>query len=443
MEWGNWFLVIYLGGWLFFIRAQIKRIHKIGPATMVMITYCAYGVFALLYYNSSSTYFSTNEKLTFIPFVYLFTMLCIALAPGIYYERADIRYVKKASSSIIDTFIIVYFICSLVHLPSILPKIPEGIALMLLEEQGGLELYLENSEQVLRASDNSISGLLGLTSIFRNVFRDIIIFLLFYYLALREKKTKYIVIILFTVLVDVLYSLSLGQRNYLIIYLFMIAVGYFLFQNFIDTNIRKWVKRMGVITVILLSIPFIAITIARFSNSKETTPLDSAIQYAGQAPVNFNLYVFDTQEIRYGDRTVNLFKKMLGFDVPNDHVEAQSKYTKLKVDDRVFYTFVGDFVLDFGVIVSALIFLFITGWFLFLTSARGHTMRLHQMLVLFFSLNICAQGGMYLFSYAYADNWKIVGYIVFYCILAVDSRNTSSKASNYLTQAPITTTHNP
>ena len=78
--------------------------------------------------------------------------------------------------------------------------------------------------------------------------------------------------------------------------------------------------------------------------------------YYGQSFLNFNNYGLDAGGIRYGDRTANFFKSFLFDDVPHNFVERREKYSHLKIDDYYFYTFVGDFTIDYGPILAVLLF---------------------------------------------------------------------------------------
>lgn len=432
MDWGNTCIIIYILAWLTFVYIQIRHIKTVGPATMVMISYSIYAALCYFYYNSEFKAENPYTTLTLIPFIYLFIMLCLALMPGICFERSSVEYIQKPHSYIVNSFIIIYCICSIIQIPAILDQIISGITMILLDSQGGADLYLEKSNRVLSVSDNSISGISGLISIVHNVFQDVSVFFVFYYLTFTKRKKILLLLLTTIVIIDVLSSLAQGERNYIMMFFFMFAVGYFLFNNFMEKKIRSFVKYLALIMMGLLLIPFAAITISRFGNSKNTTPLGSAISYAGKAPVNFNVYVYHTNDIRYGDRTMNLFKKMLGYKVPANHEEGHDKYPNLIIDDYTFYTFVGDFVMDFGVIVAALLFFAFSVIFVSLTRARHGTIKLHQMLLIFFVLNVCAQGGMYLFSYSYNGNWKILGYFFMYFILLIDTRSIPVNRRTYL-----------
>ena len=160
MELSSVYLILYVLAWFVLISMQIKRVGSIGPATMVMVSYFFFGIIAIVYYKTDFIHSFSDSELSLVPFIYLFVMLYLALAPGIYYERADVKLVQKPNIHIVDTFIIIYCICSIVRLPEILPNISNGITMILLESQGGAELYAAKLNSIMRVSGNSFSSCL-------------------------------------------------------------------------------------------------------------------------------------------------------------------------------------------------------------------------------------------------------------------------------------------
>lgn len=55
--------------------------------------------------------------------------------------------------------------------------------------------------------------------------------------------------------------------------------------------------------------------------------------YVGQGSLYFNNNGLDAGGIRYGDRTINLFKRIIDPDTPKNFVERRDKYHNLELDD--------------------------------------------------------------------------------------------------------------
>lgn len=125
----------------------------------------------------------------------------------------------------------------------------------------------------------------------------------------------------------------------------------------------------------------------------------------------------DDNGIRYGDRTINLVKRLIDSDTPRNYIERRQKYHNLDIDDNLFTTFVGDFTIDFGPIVAVIIFVVFNLYVIRNVRIRAGTIHLHQMLLLYVTLCICVQGGMSLFSYSDTSNIKLLTFALFYAYL--------------------------
>jgi hypothetical protein len=139
--------------------------------------------------------------------------------------------------------------------------------------------------------------------------------------------------------------------------------------------------------------------------------------YVGQASIYFNNYAFDTGGTRNGDRILNLLKRTIDPETPKNYVERRDKYHNLNIDDNLFTTFVGDFIIDFGLFLSIAIFVLFNLYVIYQIRPRDGTLRLHQVLLLYFCLCICMQGGMTLFPYSDSANLRVVVIFSLYAYL--------------------------
>jgi oligosaccharide repeat unit polymerase len=207
-----------------------------------------------------------------------------------------------------------------------------------------------------------------------------------------------------------------GQRGVVIINFLTIIVGYMLFRRYLNARINKAVNVIGIFAVIMLSLPIAAITLSRYQKEK-TAVSDYINWYIGQGNLYFNNHGLDAGGIRYGDRTLNLFKRLIDHDTPKNFVERREKYHNLDLDDNLFSTFVGDFTIDFGPYLATVIFVIFNLWVLSQIRVRGGTIKLHQLLLLFFTICVCMQGGMTLFSFSDTGNLRIIAFALLYIYL--------------------------
>ena len=189
--------------------------------------------------------------------------------------------------------------------------------------------------------------------------------------------------------------------------------------------------------IIATTIPIIVLTNSRFSELQGGS-LQSIYFYVGQENLNFNNYGLDNGGIRYGDRTIPLFKRILGFEnVPRNFWERRQKYPDLKINDEVFIGFVDDFTLDFGPIIPPLIFIIFTLFVLKRTKIRNKKILFHQLIRIHFVMCICMLGGMKLYSFAdLAGNIQLIVYFLAYILFRLDhEKNQQLKKSHIISNS--------
>ena len=405
-----------------FIRQ--RRITKgFGPCTMIMASYIVWSILSLLLYNSS-WFAGAYSKLSFFPFVYLFLMLLIAIWPGIQYERALVTSIQKPNKHLLYIFFIIYGICSIIVLIVSLPHLTDGIVHLLSDSDAGQIMYEEanaaDSHSDL-SSQNVTSGVLSIFNTIHALFRDPSIFFLFYYLTLRNRNNSIVFFLIVILVSDLLISLAGGGRTSFVMILLTILVAYFLFKEFLDVKIRKSIRSIGIVMILLVSIPFMALTISRWSDSSANGgTVGGLLSYAGQSTLNFNEYCLDANGTREGSRTAGYFKYLLGLSERQNVRSVRNTYYYMKLNDTYFSTFVGDFVLDYGPILAALIFVLFSFFFSKLTKPSSRKMPFHRLLALFFALSVCGQGGMYLFNYSFGNNLIILAYLFLYVVFYLD-----------------------
>ena len=188
----------------------------------------------------------------------------------------------------------------------------------------------------------------------------------------------------------------------------------------LSQQVKRWVRVILISLAILITIPFIALSVSRFGE-EEGGLLGGIIYYTGEAPYYFNNYALDADGIRYGDRTCNLFKKLIGLSSPNGIFDVRSTYYDMKMDDSIFSTFVGDFVLDFGGTVTAILFILFSFLFTKLTGTNApNQIPFHRAILAYFAMTVCMQGGMYLFNYSFEANLQILAIFIFYLLFGME-----------------------
>lgn len=308
-------------------------------------------------------------------------------------------------------------ICALIQLPEILQNLNSGLVQLILDTDAGKEAYNDAMENV-SGSGKSIGNL---PAIIFNAFSDIGVFLFFYYLR-HPRTNKWILSGLsICLIITVLRPIMHGQRGPVVAAVLTAIMCYFLFERFYSRRLTHMIRMSGIIAILAVSIPIGAITFSRFGSRVQGVG-GYISWYVGQGSLYFNNYALDDGGIRYGDRTANLFKRIIWSDTPANYAERRDKYGNLKIDDELFTTFVGDFCIDYGPFIAFLIFIFFNAWVLRNISTRDGTIKFHQLYLVYFTLCISIQGGMTLFAYSDTANLRIVTFMLLYAYLRIHDK---------------------
>lgn len=423
------YILIYILLWSITCYRYYRKV-KFTTGTIILLSYLVYAVLSLFLFDNS--YYGSNYKeLTLFPFIYLYGMLYVFLIPIFRYEQRNVIKVKIPSNRLVNIFLIVYGICSLVILPNTIASLREGLTLLFLDASGGAELYRMAQESV-SSRVAGVAGIYGLFAIVHNIFSDVALFVISYYLTTKNKN-KYLLLLLAVVVIsDLLYPISKGARTDLVMKFFALIMALSIFYPYYYKQLKKSVKKVFIIISIIILIPFIAITISRFGERDGGTG-GGMLSYIAQAPLNFNNYALDNGGIRNGDRTINLFKQFAGLNPPEDIDEVRFKYSNHKMNDSIFSTYVGDFVLDFGPLATVVVFIVLSSIFYGIIRIRNKTISFHSLIVIYYIACVAMQGGMYLFYYSFMQNLQILSFIFMYIVFYIDSCN--QKCGRYLVRS--------
>ena len=266
------------------------------------------------------------------------------------------------------------------------------------------------------------STIKNLFGVIDNALTDIVVFLFFYFLTLKKKNYWILGGLLFSIFNGIIIPILHGQRGSIIACVLTVIVGYMLFKRYLSNRVNRVFKVFGISCLIAISLPVIAITMSRFGENRAGAG-GILNWYIGQGNLYFNNYGLDAGGIRNGDRTLFLVKLAINpEETPKNYFERREKYHNLKIDDYWFYTFVGDFTIDFGPVYAFIIFVVFNILIILLTLPRDKTMKVYQLLLLYFSMCICMQGGMTLYSYADYVGLRVVVLLMLYIYLKYHER---------------------
>lgn len=387
------------------------KYQTLDAGSAIIGMYIIYAIFSIFAINDELFSMAFNP-LKLEPYIYLYGMMMVALAPITYTHFHPTSSIEDPHTRIFTFLSWFIFVCAILMLPKILSEQTGGLLSILSDVSAGSEAYEEQVDKV----SSSGSTIRNLPAIIYNSLSDLPPFLLFYFLKGNKRNTLIISALVITILISIYIPISQGLRGSAVATMLTILGGYFLFRKYLSKKVNKVIARVGLAFVTIIAVPIIAITVSRFG--KEQAGVSGFVNwYVGQGSLYFNNYGLDNGGIRYGDRTMNLFKRFIDKDTPKNFVERRDKDRFLKIDDNFFSTFVGDFTLDFGPIIPIFIFIAFNTLITVLIKPKNNKLKVHQLLLIYLTACISLQGGMTLYSYSDLGSLRIIALGLVYAYL--------------------------
>jgi oligosaccharide repeat unit polymerase len=185
-------------------------------------------------------------------------------------------------------------------------------------------------------------------------------------------------------------------------------------------DVRRTIKAVfGAVGVVLIVV-FTAITVSRFGDVQYTNPVDSVLAYAGQPLLHFGEHIPALRTTTNGDMCFPVFRGLLGLEWSTTLAIRNHRWeTVLGAPLGVFYTFVGDLIMDFGLSLTFVLLLLFSLFVYHNSRQRDTTADLHSLFALYVLLLIIAQG-IFFFRYkTLGGNLQLVVFILTYGVLRV------------------------
>lgn len=402
----------YLIMWILTLIGYQWTQPAIDGGTAVIGLYIVYAAFAIASINDE-IFSAAYEPLKLFPYIYLYIMMMIALTPIIYHHIHPTQYIEDPNTRILKLISWALIICALALIPDLVNNFSTGLTKLFTDAGAGKEAYEEQVENATEAG----SGISNIPAILYNACSDIAVFCLFYFLSRKKKNNILLIGLGIAIIINILMPITRGQRGGVIISVLTVIGGYMLFRRYISKIINRIFLYIGIIFISIIALPIIAITVSRFGEEATGTVGGFVNWYVGQGSLYFNNYGLDAGGTRNGDRTMNLFKRAFDSSTPKNYSERRSKYHNLNLDDNFFSTFVGDFTIDYGPLIAVFIFIIFNIFVLTQIRIRGDNIKVHQLLIIYFTLCISLQGGMTLFMYSDSGNLQIITFALLYTYL--------------------------
>lgn len=330
------FLAISILLFLFFYYKK-KYCNNILSGTLLLLYTLTF--VASIVFNYSYEY----QFVGVVPILYLIIVLFLWIIPfnGITKEKiANLRLTNLESRKYIYLYVIISIFASVYYIYFSLTS-----------------FRLDNLASA--RTDIILHGSILPRNIFTSIFSIIVplyfVNLVFFFVALREKWNKWIVIgLLFSSFMYPFQGLCFFGRDGVIFWCINFIILFLLFKNQILKKERIVIKYLLILIGLLFSIIFITISVYRFGKSTSLSSyqygtIGSIIDYLGQQPKNFtesfNSDVRTTGSIF--DGTISILGKRLGY-IKKDDFELKLFQAGLMSQYNVFGYFVKELIFNYG-----------------------------------------------------------------------------------------------
>lgn len=247
------------------------------------------------------------------------TLLLITI-PLVYYERrlTKISLVKIINERQLKNVSIILIVIGLYAIFFFSINLPKVFA---------MDIVQLRDERIVFYESNIFSKI-AILGAFCSVFS---IYFFFYYSLLKKDKTIRNLLII-TSTSFIFYTLNVAGRDGIVIWTLSFIAAFFLFHRFLEKSFVKSIRKVLLISVIIVSPVLVFITSSRFSSGYEdNSAFDSVLSYAGQSLPNLSYKIDLTNKInrRSGDGVfpIALLRGLMGGDTDRfDRMEKSAAY---------------------------------------------------------------------------------------------------------------------
>lgn len=375
----------FLWGGTFLFYQRIKT--SFGVVSGILLLYF---IIALLDIHLFDNIYSVGvfKDLKIFPYIYLYILIVLSCYPLLKVERSNILYIQEPSRKIFNVVCVGLIALSLFNVADLISRVSDGLFLLFIDSEYGKEAYNMVAANYTSASSSKNLMDYNYIGILSNVAKAISPLFLVYYLTV-ENKNKYILIgLLFSSLLNPLVGISSGSRGALVMFSVNMLFLFLLVRKILPSNLERKIRRGLMIIGLALLIPFLAVTVSR-NEGDLNRALYSLERYSAESFLRFNNYCLDANGCRNGDYTIPVVKELLGFPTARDYYARLQKYYYMKIDESVFYTFIGDFVLDYGPIYAIVIIFILSLLFGVALKIRKRRLLFHQYIIYYILMVGC------------------------------------------------------
>lgn len=328
-------LIVFWGCTIFLV----VRHRRVNIAVFLLSLYGISSATSIYFINNIT--FISEQDINIYAIIYYFIMVLISVFPfALYSNRLSETPLKLFNNKgKIELFVL---FCS----PFIIEIFFEYFYCFITTQQDSLATIYEDDIDILSRKLSFIGKKINYLFSFISYLWPI---LLIYSLKKNNKKMTYI--LLLQILNEFLKGYICAGRVYLVRYVLYLVLVFLIGEATLSAKVKKYaiIGFVSVLSFIVVLLTYITVSRYDSMNSDSMDIMTWVSLYLGEGCLRFSQYIWNMDAISYGDTCFSGVKSLLGMETYTDNEIRRLHYEPiLKIPTHIFYSYVGDIVIDFG-----------------------------------------------------------------------------------------------
>jgi len=359
------------------------RKYGLNIGSLLLILYTVVFAAAIPLYYGYDKY--SDVHVSFFSMIYLVVIIFIWLMPILIFSTKEYTFSEYYSvhkfNALSYTVIISGILTYVFLLPAGIQNITTSADISYIRDsalRGEIDIYSDNDFVNFIISNLSI-------------FYPLTILLYFYSIIFLKKKRLFNFLLFFSSTAFIVISLLYVARGDIVYWALMYLFMYVFFRKYLDYDQQKKIIFPFLIAVFLGVIYFTIISLARFA-TYDHGPLFGILDYWGQPAINFGDYFDHFTVFQHGTLNFPFIQRVLGMPHREGvYVYFDQASTETGYYLGVFYTFIGSFFIDFGLIGTTILVLVVSilGFVLF---RKTEDLPMYKLILIVLYCQIPLQG---------------------------------------------------
>lgn len=338
--------------WFLFLTFTLWKKHRridicvYMSALYAFTSFCAVLIVELDLLGAGGVLFDKDTlNLNFMPTFLYCVLLTVSILPFSRIYMSRIETITLSSTRLFDYFAAFLLLLALINLYAVFDS---TLDILRGDVQEIRLSHYTGEESLADQKIKSLPSVLGYIYYFKYT-TLLALPMYFYSICFLNKSTFYNILLLFISLTIPLLAIQTVDRTEFVFYAQMFLFSFFLFKKFMGKPQYNKLRLVFIPIAFMFLVYIAMVTIARFGE-KDSGAWGGALQYAGQGYLNFcYFYENANPNIQYTDRMFPMYNHIVnGIDSTPEFRDEKSMHHGFFIS--VFATFIGDFLLDVGLV---------------------------------------------------------------------------------------------